>query len=379
MKLSSKFPSHPLSSKAFLIAYLILLGVFAPSSAFGQTEAAPANSDAQPGIQARLERARALAAAHQLSAATAELEALRNTVHDDALHNVASVMLMSICLEEGNYARAESLLEETFKAREVRKDAPIRTYFALAGQAVNGARSHLARYRNFGINVADATLPKEALSDLERLRTLLERMSFQAREISKSQPRSYESLALLEDVLGIRLTLARNEEDRMKWEVERASVRQGLVLTQSQVASLGSVPPVTAVLENSTQPSLQVGATPSLTTERVPENSNQPASAEVKKPSDSNTVSTGSLNQRATKRVVPAYPQIARNANAEGVVRVYVTIDERGNVSDIARSEGPALLRGAAEEAARRWKFSPTAIAGKPVRLMGFIEFNFTL
>ena len=82
---------------------------------------------------------------------------------------------------------------------------------------------------------------------------------------------------------------------------------------------------------------------------------------------------------RATRRVVPVYPQIARNASAEGIVRVYVLVDERGNVNEIAKSEGPTLLRGAAEDAARRWKFSPTLVSGKPVRLTGFIEFNFTL
>ena len=375
MKLPIDLLGYPLFTKAILPLMLILSGAFGIPSAFGQSETAPASAEAELAIPARLERARALAAAHQLNAAAAELEWLRNTVHDDAIHNVASVMLMNICLEEGNYARAESLLEDTFKAREVRKDASIRAYFALAGQAVNGARSHLVRYRSFGINVGNQTLPKEALSDLDRLRALLERMSFQAREIGKDQPKRYESLALLEDIFGVRLTLARNEEDRQKWEVERAAVRQGLVLTQNQVASLGSVPPVTAVLETAPQ-----ATTP--TSPIVAGKSSEPApesSTAIAKPTDPNTLSTGSLNQRATRRVVPVYPQIARNASAEGIVRVYVTIDEQGNVSEVAGSEGPSLLRSAAEDAARRWKFSPTAVAGKAVRLSGFIEFNFTL
>lgn len=358
-----------------------ILGVFATFGAlpiFGQSTAPDAaNPEATAAIQARIERARALVAAHQLTAAAAELDSLRATAQDDSIRNIASLMLMSICLEEGNYARAESLLEETFKARQVKKDASIRTYFALAGQAVNGARAHLTRYRNFGINVADPTLPNEALVDLDRLRALLERMSFQAREISKDQPKAYESLALLEDIVGIRLSLARDEEDRAKWEVERAGVRQGLVLTQSQVASL-SVPPVTAVLENSNQQHTQIIAPPvkPASSSGPPES---PTITDDAKAAAPNTASTGSLNSRATRRVVPVYPQIARNASAEGIVRVYVTIDERGNVQEIAKSEGPALLRGAAEDAARRWKFSPTLVAGKPVRLSGFIEFNFTL
>jgi TonB family protein len=373
VKLANNFPRFSLANKVLSLSILILLATFMPVQ--GQSSPEPGK---MAETQARIERARALAAAHQLTAATAELESLRTLAQDDSIRTVASVMLMSICLEEGNYARAESLLEETFKAREVRKDASIRIYFALAGQAVNGARSHLTRYRNFGINVTDSGLPEEALRDLDRLRSLLERMSFQAREISKSQPKNYESLALLEDILGIRLSLARDEEDRSKWETERASVRQGLIFTQSQVASLGAVPSVTAVLDSSTQPNRQTSPAPAPPATSVSEPS-KPAEAGNSKTPDKDTISTGSLNTRATRRVMPVYPPIAKNAAAEGIVRVYVTIDEQGNVSEIDRSEGPSLLRGAAEDAARRWKFSPTAIAGKPVRISGFIEFNFTL
>jgi TonB family protein len=379
VKLAIDFLRYPLSSTIFFPTILVVLATFGPLPVFAQSSVADAsNLEANAAIQARIERARALVAAHQLNAAAAELDSLRTTAQDDSIRNVASLMLMSICLEEGNYARAESLLEETFKARQEKKDASIRTYFALAGQAVNGARAHLSRYRNFGIDVAEPTLPKEALVDLDRLRALLERMSFQAREISRDQPKAYESLALLEDILGIRLSLARDDEDRAKWEVERAGVRQGLVLTQSQAASLGSVPPVTAVLENSNQQHTQNSAPPAQPASSSAPRAN-PIITDNVKPAAPNTVSTGSLNTRATRRVVPVYPQIARNASAEGIVRVYVTVDERGNVNEIAKSEGPTLLRGAAEDAARRWKFPPTLVAGKPVRLTGFIEFNFTL
>ena len=379
MKLLINFLRYPLFSRLLFPSILVLSSSFGPSPVLAQSTGAESpNPEAGAATQARMERARALVAAHQLGAAAAELESLRVTSQDDSIRNVASLMLMSIFLEEGNYARAESLLEETFKARQIKKDASIRTYFALAGQAVNGARAHLMRYRNFGINVADATLPQEALVDLDRLRALLERMSFQARDISRDQPKAYESLALLEDILGIRLSLARDDEDRTKWEAERAGVRQGLVLSQSQVASLNSVPPVTAVLETVVQPNTTVASSP-VPSESTSTDSANPTPTEAAKPDDANTVSTGLLNARATRRVVPVYPQIARNASAAGIVRVYVTVDERGNVNEIAKSEGPTLLRGAAEDAARRWKFSPTLLAGKPVRLTGYIEFNFTL
>src|SRR5258708_11623447 len=123
-------------------------------------------------VQKRLERARALAAAHQLSAAATELESLRASVKDNVVRNNCSLMLMGIYLEDGNYGRAEAMLEETLKQRSSSNEASVRTYFALAGQAVNGARSHLGRYRMFGINVSGTGLPADATNDLDHLRSL---------------------------------------------------------------------------------------------------------------------------------------------------------------------------------------------------------------
>src|SRR6266545_4085898 len=71
-------------------------------------------------------------------------------------------------------------------------------------------------------------------------------------------------------------------------------------------------------------------------------------------------ISAGLLNTKANKRVVPAYPPTAKSSGATGVVRVYVTVNETGKVAGVFRSEGPLLLRAAAEQAARRWKFEPT-------------------
>ena len=196
---------------------------------------ASANADA---VQKRIERARALAAAHQLQTAASELESVRKGAQEDSVRNVTSVMLMGIYLEEGTYARAESLLEEAFQSRATQGEASTRSYFALAGQAINGARTHLARYRSFGINVTDSGLPTEALTDLERLRSLLERMVAQAKEVTGDR-KAYDSLALLEDVLGIRLSLARDSEDRAKWESEYAGAREVLDGTLREVPPAG--------------------------------------------------------------------------------------------------------------------------------------------
>ncbi|MCA1616091.1 MAG: energy transducer TonB [Acidobacteria bacterium] len=58
---------------------------------------------------------------------------------------------------------------------------------------------------------------------------------------------------------------------------------------------------------------------------------------------------------------------------------VFLLIDEKGAVEAVRGTDGPELLRRAAEDAARRWKFRQTIIEDKPVRVSGFISFNFAL
>ena len=353
-----------------------------------QSQPQAANSPADPtrsseALRLRIERARALIAAHRLDTAASELESVRATAQDNAFRNISSIMLMNVYLEEGNYGRAEALLEENFKARSAQKDESLGSYFALAGQAVNGARTHLARYRTFGISTAGADLPAEAVTDLNRMRSLLERMIAQAKEISSARG-AYDSLSLLEDVLGLRLSLSRDAEDQSKWQSEYASAREALASSQTQIASLGGIPPL--------RPGKSTGNTSSAPS---PYSTKRPSDTALEtKAADKDHVSTatqpspekpggpdsdaGSLNAFATRKVVPPYPPMAKQSGTTGLVRVYVIV-EGGKVIAVSRSEGPILLRQAAEDAARQWSFQSVSIEGRPTRLSGYIDFNFSL
>ncbi len=90
-------------------------------------------------------------------------------------------------------------------------------------------------------------------------------------------------------------------------------------------------------------------------------------------------VSGGVLQGSAIKRVPPAYPAVAKAAKAQGPVQVQITVDESGNVTAAAVTEGHPLLRDAALEAARQWQFKPTELGGKQVKVNGILTFNFTL
>jgi TonB family protein len=85
----------------------------------------------------------------------------------------------------------------------------------------------------------------------------------------------------------------------------------------------------------------------------------------------------GVLNGKAVALPVPAYPDIARNARAQGSVEVRIMIDEGGNVIEAQAVSGHPLLRAAAVTAAREAKFSPTRLSGEPVKVTGVLTFNF--
>jgi protein TonB len=90
-------------------------------------------------------------------------------------------------------------------------------------------------------------------------------------------------------------------------------------------------------------------------------------------------VAVGSLVGKARSRVPPTYPTLARTARVTGSVTVFLIVSEKGEVESVIRAEGPQQLQQAAIEAARRWKFNTTEIDGRPVRVTGYLSFNFTL
>ncbi|MBD3336288.1 MAG: TonB family protein [Candidatus Eisenbacteria bacterium] len=78
---------------------------------------------------------------------------------------------------------------------------------------------------------------------------------------------------------------------------------------------------------------------------------------------------------------VPEYPDLARQAEAEGKVFVRVTIDENGRVTNaqIENSTAIEALEQAAIAAAYRWLFRPAKQRDIPVRCQIVIPFDFSL
>lgn len=366
-----------------------LLNLFIVSFAVSVcAQSAPTEADA---MNRRLARARALTAAHNLTAAAFELDAIRTSTTDVMIRDVARIMLIGIYLEQADYGRAQLLLDDTYKERSSANEGSCRSYFAVAGQAVNGVRAHVDRFRGLGLNISSKDLPSEAVTDLDRVRGLLEHVADQARVIGSEDAKNTDAFALLEDVANVRSSLARDGEERERWQDEVSEARRHLAASETRIASLsggiamsGRPSSPTQVMSNPVPSSnTSEPKTPSTTKPNNPE-SEEKSSIPVESNDLKSTAATsellniGSLLEQSTQRINPTYPTFAKTAHVTGVVRVDLVIDENGSVVSAQSSTGPSMLRQAAIDASKRWKFRPTIRDGQPIRVTGFLNFNFT-
>ncbi|HEX8119608.1 MAG TPA: energy transducer TonB [Pyrinomonadaceae bacterium] len=204
--------------------------------------------------------------------------------------------------------------------------------------------------------------------------------------------RGLDAAALLEDAATVRMRIARHDQDRARWQSEVSEARQHLFSSETRIASISEVPaarpapPPTAASSKSpaaapntnSKKAAQTPAPPpanAAPANAAPSNATQPAAPRA----DNSPVAVGSLVTKAKSRVAPSYPTLARTARVSGNVTVFLIVNEKGEVENVMRAEGPPQLQQAAIEAARRWKFNPTVISGQPVRVSGYLTFNFTL
>jgi periplasmic protein TonB len=79
-------------------------------------------------------------------------------------------------------------------------------------------------------------------------------------------------------------------------------------------------------------------------------------------------------------KVEPEYSEEARKAKFQGVVVLYIVVDQNGNAVNPKVMKGLGLgLDEKALEAVRQWKFKPGYKDGKPVSVAATVEVNFRL
>jgi len=79
------------------------------------------------------------------------------------------------------------------------------------------------------------------------------------------------------------------------------------------------------------------------------------------------------------KKVIPAYPPLARRARVSGTVRLLGVVAKDGTVQRLELMSGHPLLSQAALDAVRQWVYKPTLLNGQPVEVQAPIDVIFTL
>ncbi len=413
----------PLNVRRFCTSVFLIIGILIVGS-HAQTIAQQAANVAPPTsgdvMRDRISKAKAFIAVRNYAAASYELENIRKETSDAAVQSVVSVLLINSYLEQGDYKRAQDFLNEYFNLQKTTKPNAAANYMAVAGQVVKNARSRAERYRTLGLSVSDRTLPLEALNDLEKMRETIEIVVTQSKEIGKSPNRAAEAMALLEEATDSRSLLARDDFDSRRWKDEVTDTRESMANARSVVLDAGdgkpvaSVPtelvaaktgqpentppvvqpvamrerevklaektPVETTVASSDKP-IYVPSPPASVKPTGPAPKMEPqgiATTPAPVPSD-DPLDVGSLLEFATDRVSPTYPPLAKTQRMTGIVRVDLTINEKGEVDEVQKLSGPFMLQGAARQAIRKWRFKPFTRDGQPVKAIGFVSFNFDL
>ena len=168
--------------------------------------------------------------------------------------------------------------------------------------------------------------------------------------------------AILSDELGLR-SLA----SHYKWTAER--------LLGSDPSLAGHIPAMSEA-DRRRYDDIKSLVRPGVTTV-LGSSSNPPLDGADTNPPPHAPITGGILNGKALKLARPTYPSAARESGASGPVQVRVVIDETGKVIYAKAISGHPDLRKVSEDAALRSEFSPTKLAGQPVKVSGVIQYNF--
>ncbi len=91
------------------------------------------------------------------------------------------------------------------------------------------------------------------------------------------------------------------------------------------------------------------------------------------------SISAGIAVGLLVQKTPPIYPPIARSARVQGTVVIQATISKTGAIENSRAVSGPAMLRQAALDAVRTWRFRPYLLDGQPVEVDTTVNVVFSL
>lgn len=114
----------------------------------------------------------------------------------------------------------------------------------------------------------------------------------------------------------------------------------------------------------------QQGTQASSSSQQAPQQAQAPAQALLR-------VGGDIMAAKLVHAVPPVYPPIAEMAHVTGTVILHAIIAADGSVRQLTLISGPALLRQAAINAVRQWRFEPTLLNGQPVEVDTVLPVHF--
>jgi len=91
------------------------------------------------------------------------------------------------------------------------------------------------------------------------------------------------------------------------------------------------------------------------------------------------TVSAGVADGMAIHRTTPVYPRIAKDSHVSGTVVLSATINRSGLLENVQVISGSQMLRGAAVDAVKTWRYRPYLLNNQPVAVQTTINVVFSL
>jgi TonB family protein len=114
----------------------------------------------------------------------------------------------------------------------------------------------------------------------------------------------------------------------------------------------------------------------------------KPSAASLASPEDSTppftltepvNVSSGIMAANVLSAPQPSYPKLASLTRMQGPVVMQAIISKEGTIEDVHVIKGHRLLRGAATNAVRTWRYRPYLINGQPVQVATTVSVDFKL
>ncbi len=90
-------------------------------------------------------------------------------------------------------------------------------------------------------------------------------------------------------------------------------------------------------------------------------------------------MSEASIAARLISSTKPVYPTLARQARIQGTVRLEAIIGKTGSIEKLSVVSGHSLLRQAAIDAVKQWRYQPIQLNGMPVEVITTVDINFRL